>query len=384
MGNLLQYQALAFVPLVTAVATPVYVTGENPEPISIQSYQYQAKAEPVFTPSAPTETVTSDKWAQPIQIPTLRIKRRQDTNSSFVQIVAAPTATPVYVSSQSSEPISIQSFQYPARTAPVLPLPSAPETVTADKWLTSWPQPYPARKRLAQYGSNTSVAGEDEILTGWIPPTEQPQRRIQSFRDRQGALQITISAPAETITSDKWAQPIQVPVRDRRLRNFQQFSADAQLHIPPPFEIIRVDKWKPVYPDQHLRVRQPVQRGWYVKDLIPRAETSLLTKFIQPIQQPRRDIIRWQYRYPFFSAENLFNAPFVSSAPAIWRNEATISLVTVDLESLSLTVQHSQTVSLVAVDLAALTLVTENTQTLSLTTKHERSVSIVYEHVRTI
>jgi hypothetical protein len=132
---------MAFVPLLASVAAPdPFINSQPTEPIAIQSFQYQSLV------SSPLPITSSQ-------------------------------VTAVYINGPQPTPISFQSFQYDERAEPLKPISTVVETVTADKWLTQWPQPWVKRRRLVQYGVNCAIAEQaDDGLppVHWIPETETP------------------------------------------------------------------------------------------------------------------------------------------------------------------------------------------------------------------
>src|SRR5689334_1706413 len=60
--------ALAFVPVISAAPSTVYVPSQPAGPIAVQSFQYDDQAAPISVP-APPETITQDKWDRGQSVP---------------------------------------------------------------------------------------------------------------------------------------------------------------------------------------------------------------------------------------------------------------------------------------------------------------------------
>lgn len=346
--------AIAFVPIVsTTTTTPVYVNSQACEPTKVEHVQYQAKAEPIMVPAPSAETVTSDKWDREQSRPVFQVKRsatfpayvadkssllaperpdvdkwvvkleqpRQDLKrqqqtypSLFAeQLFAVPsTATPVYVSAQACEPISVVHFQYPGITQPIFVPTATPETITADKWAGTWPQPSFRPKRLIQYGINIAIAEQvDDGLppVHWQQPTSAPLRSIRP-NVATGLSELRQAVFLETATFDKWALATQEPRRDVARRQYiYQVAVSDYLSQVPGAEVIRLDKWNKNFPDQNFRLKRLSDYGYSTLDPTLRTERITLDKWAQLQSEPRRDIRKQQYVFPVSASDYLSQVP---------------------------------------------------------------------------
>lgn len=351
MYRTLQYQIKAEPVLVptAVISTPTYINSQACEPTSITHFQYQANAEPVFVSGAAPETITSDKWLVRTEQPRQDIKRRQWLSPSFFaeKLNSVPVvATPLYVSGSSAEPISLLSFQYQGVAKPVFTPSAAPETVTADKWLTSWPQPTSRPRRLAQYGVNCAIAEQaDEGLPPiyWFTQANLPLRsksRIPLPQNQDLRLAILV----ETIRLDKWAQETQRPRFDpkRQVWLYPAFSADTRLHISPSAEVVRLDKWGKNYPDLISRARRLTE---YIQNVstLRQIESAVPLSWYQPQPLPRRTLDQLRHLFPALAIDAAFfvvptgAADYLSPA----KNIASAILYTSHLGTGVLFVSHS-------------------------------------------
>ena len=343
----------AFVPVVSAAATPLYVNGQACEPVAVQQLQYQGKAEPLTVPSAPTETVTSDKWDRGQSQPLPQLKRsaefpayvtdnssllapEQNTLDKWVVRIEQPrrelkrnqwlypssfaerldsvpaVSTPLYVSGQACEPTSVIQFQYQGITKPVFTPAAAAETITLDKWQGAWPQPHPVLKRLVQYGVNFAIAEQaDDGLAPvyWLLPTNTPPRASRALV-ATGSSELRQTSFAESITVDKWWRQIQVPLRDlsRRQAIYPTVVSDYLAQVPSA-EVIRVDKWNRSYPDLLFAAVRLRDYGQFVIDPTLTTERASIDKWGQPVQEPLRRIAHREYIYPISVADYLAQIP---------------------------------------------------------------------------
>jgi hypothetical protein len=394
-----------------AVGNP-YISGQNVDPVTLESFQYPAIQEPPYIPSSgptepalisaqvadlrlarrrfryegsaaplsvsapPAETITLDKWLfrvrDPIrraarlaaygvntalareEIPTMEwsiqnpVPRRHrqglKDNSFGVFTTGSPPSTPaIYIQGQSVDPQWSQSFQLDTLANPLRALSGVPETITLDKWFQAGvlpPRPIARREGFYRFVSLVSQAPETITLEKWFQVGALPQRR--AMRTRDGFAYVFVSQTSETVTLDKWRAAENV-FRRRRV------SIDpraAFVKVAPFGDLITLDKW--------LRY--------------------------QPSQFPKRTTMEGQFR--FYVIPILTIPP--SSLAALWRNEATISLLAADLQALGIQAEDVESISIMAVSLAETDLITENSALVSVITKDEQSITILYEDVRTI
>lgn len=291
---LLQYQSIAFVPLVTVVVPPVFVQGQNCEPVHQQSFQYESTAEPVLVPAAPAGPVSSDKWAQPQSVP---IKGHQFRVGDSVLVFDRWTHVPtVYISGASPAPIHTQSFQYPSEAKPVVTT-VTPETVTFDKWRSLWPDPYFRLKRLVQYGVNTAIGGQaDDGLppTWWQLNASQPTFIKPRLRVNGISVSTTTTpAPATTAVYVQGSQPGPISVV-----SFQYPSiVGERLHVVPDVLFVPPDRWQRA-PVIARRQQRSADYSQFAIDPTPRAERASLDKWGQPVERPVFDTGRTRRIYP--------------------------------------------------------------------------------------
>ena len=341
------------IPVTPTTLTPqVYIQGSQVGPIAVQSFQYDDVASPVLV-TTQAESITVDKWerrqSQPaftikrtaeykayvtdnssliaperpsldkwvvrLEQPRQDVKRQQWTYQSFFgeNLHVAPTAAgTVYIAGQSTDPIRILNFQYPSTAKPVTTPAAIPETITADKWLTAWPQPYFRPKRLIQYGVNCAIAEQaDDGLppVHWIPPQVQPYpyRRQAAREGFSVTARLHVAPPPESLTLDKWAQQTQRPRFDlKRNQWIYPVSVSDQLFNTPapvtPAVFVSATNGEPirVLSFQYDDLAQP---------LIGLAERASIDKWVTPTERPRWDLKRSQWIYPSFSAERLHISP---------------------------------------------------------------------------
>lgn len=234
------------------------------------------------------ELVSADRWVYPIEQPyPYRLRLRTAPDCEFNTQIPVP----IYVSAQSTEPISIQMWQAQGRFMPVR---FDAELVSADRWHYPVEQPYPYRRRPAAEGIFTIDAAaqtlpERATPDKWAYPIVQPYLTLR-YPVREG-WQVRDGVPrAEAVSFDRWNFNQATPRFDIvRPRYFAPTSVSDQLfNIPAVPETIRVDKWKGQAPDLFLALRYPVREGLNVIDALQltKHETTFADKWVQPIQQP--------------------------------------------------------------------------------------------------
>lgn len=261
----LQYQQLAFVPVVVAASTFV-ITSALSSPVHYkQRFIYQSHTEPVFVPpqvvtegsfvypwsepvrlkqglapqqqqtyAAPVfvaETVTSDKWYQAFSEP---VRQKVGLKSHLQQPFIATTLDPNTQITQNYESRWHQPWSEPKRFKPQLPAAeqqfiafTSPviETITEDKWHQPWSEP--TRRR----GINTAVA-----TSGLISPTITDEHCAFQFDAFQfSAFQVCVVLP-------QWEQPWTQLWNTKRLSAAVSASSGGVL-TPVVTETVTVDKW---------------------------------------------------------------------------------------------------------------------------------------------
>jgi hypothetical protein len=373
-----QYPSIQEPPYIQAAApaTPALI---NAQLIGLvlprRRFQYEGVAAPLSTSVPPAETITVDKWAfrspdpvrrarrlisygvntavareeiptleWSIQQPILRRHRqglREYLGGVFTTGAGPITSTPaIYIQGQSVDPQWMQGFQFDTLANPLGALTVASESITLDKWFQSGviPQRRAVKPPDGSYPPVLQIS-ETVTLDKWFQPGVAPRRRV--VRTPQG-FYVLVSQTSETATLDKWYAPETIFRRKRILVDPRM----AFVKVVPFGDFITLDKWS----------------GY------------------QPTQYPRKKTVEGQFS--FYVIPILTIPP--SSLPALWRNEATISLLAADLQALGINLEDVQSVSVMAVSLVEADLVTENSALVSVITKDEQSITILYEDVREI
>jgi predicted small lipoprotein YifL len=172
---------------------------------------------PVTVPAA-GETVTSDKWAG--RYPDLTPTARRTTQGGSVAPLYVPDVT-VVAPPLAWQPIAPDllnrrpSSVYDSTVTPIVV--AAPETITLDKWEGSAPDRVPVALRVPQGGTVAPLYVPD--VTVVAPPlswqalaADRPTRRPNPVFDSTVAP-VSVQAPAETVTLDKWAGNAPEPLR---------------------------------------------------------------------------------------------------------------------------------------------------------------------------
>ena len=181
------YQALAWVPIAAGSATIAFTT---------TSHQVINKAvvyEPTTTYAqaivAAAETITADKWYQPLSTPV----RRPPLGAARLNIVQ--TATPLAAD------------------------------IKADMWWRQLDLPVRRRQITAEEGSIFAAPARPEAndQQAWYRPLGEPQRIKRSlYAQLTSSYAYFLPVVAETITVDKWYRPLDLPMRERRRITDQQ------------------------------------------------------------------------------------------------------------------------------------------------------------------
>lgn len=169
---------------------------------------YPALTQPVLVSD------TASRWDQPLSVPVRRV-------GLAAAVVAASGAFSSPFIPAAAETVSLdkwlQPLSLPAKARPVaeeaaLSLVQAapfPEAVSADRWFQ--PLAIPASRRpVAEEAALTFVQAEAVTPDRWVPPLATPTRRPYPVPGHIGFVQ---AAPfAETVTLDRWHAPFSVPV----------------------------------------------------------------------------------------------------------------------------------------------------------------------------
>jgi hypothetical protein len=134
---------------------------------------YQSQFEPVTFDQAPApETITTDKWHQPLSQPVRKA-------------TAAPQGGIVFVGSD----------------------------VARD---TNWRQALsePVRSKVRQVGPSTFLVGSEAPVSRWQQPLSEPVRQ-RAVPSSQVYGPVYVEVVGETVTLDKWHQPLSTPVRQK-------------------------------------------------------------------------------------------------------------------------------------------------------------------------
>jgi hypothetical protein len=236
-----QYQAIPQFIFVSATGSGVGAvpTGFTHQP-RIQSFQYQVSAAPVFTPTA--ETVTVDKWWQPLSEP-VRVKAGLATplQQSLALVKAAPFPETVSIDRW------LLPFSEPVRIKPGLLVDAQREVGYANiqplvsfGWFNWLNEPVRLKPGLGApyqlvYAANTSPFTETVTVDKWFAWLAEPVRvkaRLGTALNQYEAF-VKASPFPETVTESRWHQPWSEPVRFRRLPTSEQ-QVLAYVRVEPP------------------------------------------------------------------------------------------------------------------------------------------------------
>ena len=238
---------------------------------------YPTLQQPIPIVAAP-ETVTVDKWHQPLAVPT-----RREVNVSFyppVSWAAQPIAGDVKVAHWHralSEPVRREELALAVRhtSGPIWTTPpiaasvttftvaqlttvvpyrktilyqsvqqppavfAAPEVVTVDKWHGRLSEPI----RRESFGVPHLIAPPSEIATldKWHAPWREPVRReLLGVHHHQAVAFAPASPFTETVSLDRWQSRLSEPTRVRRAQGPTSAYVDL---VAAPSETVTVDKW---------------------------------------------------------------------------------------------------------------------------------------------
>jgi hypothetical protein len=294
------------------------------------AYAASGSSAPVFTPAA-AETITIDKWFEPVSQPTYQPRRSEQgqsvtdpnllTQKEQVTISKFKPAYPDWL----PRPYPLDLFTVPGHQQAFayihgyedhwhpnypssLPRPypaatyiasgatgpfvfaAAAEVVTLDKWGQPSLQPS-LRRRTGVCSGSVFVGGEVISLDKWFEPPSQPlfvPSRIASFAPEPSIVQVV--AAAETITIDKWFEPVSQPTYQPRRNEPGQSVTDAKSLTQQ--ETVSIDRFGPTYPVWNAR---PYPRATYTASggiYITPIELILLDKWGQPASQPTYQVKR--------------------------------------------------------------------------------------------
>lgn len=168
---------------------------------------YQASAAPVFVT---TETITEDKWHQPLSIP-VRIKPRLITGAQqFLAFDPFPLPSVSGTGVVAAPPVAFEIFSratiiYPAYQGPIR---FAVETITEDKWHQAWSTPVRIRPRLTTGAQQAFFAPvRPTVSFGWNEHSSWSDPVRTKPRLTTGAQQ-AFTAPSRIITPFGWNEPL--------------------------------------------------------------------------------------------------------------------------------------------------------------------------------
>lgn len=183
---------------------------------------------------APTLPSLSLLWQQPLSQPTVRLATQQ-TPPAFVYAPAAASET--ITLDKWYQPLSGPEYSIglPTPEQPYLSFVKAgpfPETVTADRWFQPLSQPLArgAAPFVAEIGPVFVSASVE-----WFQPLSIPRARAPSQYQALSYGYFVASAAPETITLDKWYEPLSIPVRYQRSADYPALTYSyAIVSAPPP------------------------------------------------------------------------------------------------------------------------------------------------------
>jgi hypothetical protein len=318
-----QYQALTqpILPITAAVVATIGWFQPLSVPTIAKPFAHEQAA--FFSPlSQAPETVSEDRWHQPLSQPVRRIPQ------TAVGVSVGPVST-------SPETTTVdrwyQALGLPVWSKPALPsglqqsyaapLSELPETVSIDRWLQQLSLPvWPARglgvvEQLTS-AKPVSISPENVSVDRWLQPLSQPQFSKPGFRGdfafwsgftpvvvqsvsigwfaplsdptravvRPVGLAVSpVSTSAESTTVDRWIRPLSEPVRIQPVRTGLSVGP-----VSTSPETTTVDRWYqalglPVWPPRGLAgflAPQPV------KPISLSAETVSVDRWLQPLSQP--------------------------------------------------------------------------------------------------
>ena len=238
-----------FVPVVasTVINSVQLSTTDAPR---VQSLQYQVSATPVLVSAAAPETITADKWHSPLAEQPRRARPVPGGISAFYPAPISGSGTGSVPAISIAIP-TVQTFQYQVAAA----VPVVAELIGADKWFTQFQFP---TRRVGLSARNQQVLArvgfapfaETVSVDRWLEPlSEQPRRSRAVGLDAHGFV-----AVADATTTDKWFSSFSVPARRTGLGVPHQLSS-AYVEAAPFPESVTADRWFGLFSEQPRRPR---------------------------------------------------------------------------------------------------------------------------------
>lgn len=231
--------------------------------------------------AAPPETITEDKWHQPLRDPVRRAGIAVALIAASGAVISPFALTQPETVTESrwhqswSEPVRVKQG-LPARQQQALAEPvfvPTTETITADKWLYQLSEPVRFRRLPVALQQSTAFVKSDPFpetvsIDRWLQPLSSPilRRKIPwhpstafipegsqaySFAPLSEPVRVKVRQTAggvfvavvttETITPDKWFSPLSEPARRKVSEAWQQ--ALAFVKADPFPENVSVDRW---------------------------------------------------------------------------------------------------------------------------------------------
>lgn len=264
--------------------------------------QQQAHTEPV---SLAAETVSEDRWHQPLSLPPVLSKRglsaaAQQSHTEPVSISPETTTVDRWFA-----PLGLPVWPKPALaaarqlafTAPVLPQPDAALIQTYPPLSTPTPRKagLPASAQQA-HTEPVSTAPETVTEDRWHQPLSLPP--VLAKPGLKAAQQQFYTAPAstlpESVSLDRWQQPLSVPVPSQKRQ--QPAALTWSGFTPPAVAPVTIAGWLDPFPDFARKAQIPgAFLGAYVAPVSLAPETTTLDRWFQPLSLPQpRPVLRIQ------------------------------------------------------------------------------------------
>jgi hypothetical protein len=197
------------------VTTP-YLSGSNPDPVWVQSYQFDMGSEAPLR--APTAKEGVAAWQCLTNQPIFPKPRLTPTGAVYPLQTMAPPA----------------------------------ETVTLDKWDRRWPDPYFRPKRLVQYGINVAIAAQDDNglpPTWWMPPSNQPLPPKPTRLQWSEMRPLNIFVPPAGIFNIGWLPSVNQPLKQppRRQPWFEMRPLVFPISVDPGQRFIAGQNVEPIW-----------------------------------------------------------------------------------------------------------------------------------------
>lgn len=252
------------------------------------------------------EAVSADRFVQPISQPQL-VKRGLPTNEqqsvAFVPFIAsAETITTDKWYRPLSEPVRVRvSVNVASQQATAyIGADPFPERVTADRWAQPLSQPTYAKPRIQPPA--VAFSGHVEVTQWYVAFTEPQRSRLGlPVREQQSVAYIGASPFPETVSADRWAYPTSQPTYAK-----PRIQPDAVSYGLG--EVVNPDKWfVPLSEPQRTRPRlgTPSQQSVAYIGASPFAETVTADRWAQPLSTPtlaKRKVQPDSVSYAYFVA----------------------------------------------------------------------------------